>query len=319
MMPRDPIEEYRRTITATIPPFLLARRFTAAESWSKATTQEGTRYLGLFREQEPGLATILTHPKLLILGEPGAGKSTTGRAVVQHLHENGQPTDIAVVASLKSYTGNLPNLLLQNAPAIVLKTPELRRSYVLDGADEVPAPHRRTLRTDIQTLLTTDITARIICTARQAFYAQHPEAFPDGLAVFHLLDFDNNDIRACTIQRNVDAEAFLAAAREADCTEELRNPFVLDAMLTQYHNRGSFSPLRSENVRYVVDQLIQSRPTFGTIIQRRALRMLAVAVHVVSAAVGAEKVQQSDDGCSVRPQRGRPVRGAAVSCKSARR
>src|SRR4029077_6455297 len=58
--------------------------------------------------------------------------------------------------------------------------------------------------------------------------------------------------------------------------------FVLDAMLKQYHGRGSFSPLRSENVRYVVDQLIQSRPTFGTILQRRALKMLAVTCETVA-------------------------------------
>jgi hypothetical protein len=282
IVPRDPIQEYRRSLTASAPSFLLARRFTAAESWTKATTQDGTRYLGLFRENEPDLAAVLTHPKVLILGEPGAGKSTTGRAVVQHLDEHGKPADIPVVASLKSYTGNLRNLLLQSAPAIVLDMPELHRTYVLDGIDEVPAPQRQTLRTDIHALVTADVTAKIICTARQAFYAQHPEAFLDGLSVFHLLDFDDDDIRACATQRGVDADAFLAAVREADCAEEIRNPFVLDAMLKQYHGRGSFSPLRSENVRYVVDQLIQSRPTFGTILQRRALKMLAITCETVA-------------------------------------
>jgi predicted NACHT family NTPase len=233
IMFHDPIQEYRQKLTTMIPPFLLARRFTAAESWSKATTQEGTRYVGLFREHEPDFATILTHPRLLILGEPGAGKSTTGRALIKHIQEHGQPADIAVVASLKSYTGNLRNLLLENTPAIVLDAPALHRTYVLDGVDEVPVPHRHTLRADIQRLMSNDGTARIICTARQAFYAQHHEAFPDGVAVFHLLDFDDDDIRACTIQRNVNPDAFLTAAREADCAQELRNPFVLDAMLTQ--------------------------------------------------------------------------------------
>jgi len=281
-VPPDAIQEYRQALTASAPSFLLARRFTATESWTKATTQDGTRYVGLFREHEPDLAAILTHPKLLILGEPGAGKSTTGRAVVQHLQEHGQPTDIPVLASLKSYNGNLHALLLQSTPAKVLDTTGLQRTYVLDGVDEVPAQHRQSLRADIQTLLTTDATARIICTARQAFYAQHPEALPDGLSVFHLLDFDSSDIRACATHHGVDADAFLTAVHEADCGEEIRNPFVLDAMLKQYHGRGSFNPLRSENVRYVVDQLIQSRPTFGTILQRRALRMLAITCETVA-------------------------------------
>jgi hypothetical protein len=74
----------------------------------------------------------------------------------------------------------------------------------------------------------------------------------------------------------------LAAVRDVDCAEEIRNPFVLDAMLKQYHDRGSLNPLRSENIRYVVEQLIQSRPTFGTILQRRALKMLAVTCETLA-------------------------------------
>jgi hypothetical protein len=175
----DPIAEYRRALTAGTPPFLLPRRFIAAAGWAKATTQDEIRYLGLFREQEPDLATILAHPKLLILGEPGAGQSTTGRAVVQHLHNHGKPTDIPVVASLKSYTRNLRDLLLRSVPAIIIDATGLTRTYVLDGVDEVPAQYRQALRTDIHDLLTADVTARIICTARQAYYVQHPAAFPD--------------------------------------------------------------------------------------------------------------------------------------------
>jgi hypothetical protein len=161
-VPADRIQEYRRALAASAPAFLLARRFIASESWTKATTQDGTRYLGLFREHEPDLATILTHAKLLILGEPGAGKSTTGRAVVQHLHDHGQPADLPVIASLKSYTGNLRNLLLQNAPAAVLDAPELQRTYVLDGVDEIPVVHRQAFRNDIHDLLAADAMGRII-------------------------------------------------------------------------------------------------------------------------------------------------------------
>ena len=282
-MPADRIHEYRKALAASNPTFLLPRRFISAEGWTKATTQDGARYIGLFREHEPDLATILTHPKLLILGEPGAGKSTTGRAVVQLLDDRGQPIDIPVIASLKSYAGNLRNLLLQNTPAAVLDAAELHRTYVVDGVDEVPAPHRQTLRKDIHDLLTADATGRIVCTARQAFYAQHPEAFPDGVTVFHLLDFDDDDIRACAAQRGADPDAFLTAVSEVNCAEEIRNPFVLNAMLKQYYERGSLSPLRSENIRYVVDQLIQSRrPTFGTIVQRRALKMLAITCETVA-------------------------------------
>jgi hypothetical protein len=146
----------------------------------------------------------------------------------------------------------------------------------------VPARHRQTLRAHIQALITEDVNAKIVCTARQVFYVQHPEPFPDGMGVFHLLDFNSSDIRASATQRGVDADAFLTAVRDIDCAEEIRNPFVLNAMLTQHQDRGNFSPLRSENIRYVVDRLIQSRPTFGTILQRRALKMLAVTCETIA-------------------------------------
>jgi hypothetical protein len=89
-------------------------------------------------------------------------------------------------------------------------------------------------------------------------------------------------IAASCRPRGADPDAFLSAVRDAECAEEIRNPFVLDAMLKQYHDRGSLNPLRSENVRYVVEQLIQSRPTFGTILQRRALKMLAITCETVA-------------------------------------
>ncbi len=281
-MPRDPIQEYRQSLAAHTTAFILARRFTAGEQWDKATTHEGTRYLGLFRENEPDLPAILSHARLLILGEPGAGKSTTGSAVIRHLNDHGHQNEVPIIASLKSYAGDLRAVILQRVPANILDDAALRRTYVLDGIDEVPAQYRTSLAADIQTLLVADSEGRLICTARQAFYAQHPDAFPPGMNVFHLLDFDDSDIRACARQREVDVDGFLGAVREAECTSEIRNPLVLDAMLKQFHDRGSLSPLRSENVRYVVEQLIQSRPAFGTILQRRALRMLAVTCETIA-------------------------------------
>src|ERR1035437_3837739 len=71
--------------------------------------------------------------------------------------------------------------------------------------------------------------------------------------------------------------SFLLPVRSVDCDEEIGNPFVLMAMLQRYRERGSMSPLRSDNVGYVVERLIQSRPLFNATRQRRALRMLAIA------------------------------------------
>src|ERR1035437_8723554 len=270
----DTIQEYRRNL-ASAPSFLRARRFVAAESWTKATTQDGIRYLGLFWGNEPDLPAILTHPRALNFRKPGAGKSTTGRAIVQHLLDK-EPTAIPVIASLKSYHGNLRNLLIQTAPAAVLDAPMITRTYILDGIDEIPLDHRAALPRELNNLFTADATARLILTSRQAFAAQHPDAFPAGLTTYHLLDFDDEDIKACTTHHDINNDEFRQAVRDAECEEEIRNPFVLTVMLERYKTNGSLSRLRSDNVGYVVHRLIQSRPLFNATRQERALRMIAV-------------------------------------------
>lgn len=175
-------------------PFLRARRFISDESWTKATTQDGTRYLGVFREYEPDLAAILTHQHVLVLGEPGAGKSMTAQAVLWRALDNGH--EIPVPAALKSYRGNLRDLVDKNAPAIVLDDKTLTRTYILDGVDEIPREHRATFQQDIRDLIANDKYARLVLTSRQAFAAQHPDALPSELTTFHLLDFDDDDITA---------------------------------------------------------------------------------------------------------------------------
>ncbi|MBL8231107.1 MAG: hypothetical protein JNL98_21625 [Bryobacterales bacterium] len=272
----EPIREYRGTLTANTPIFLLPRRFVCPESWTKETTEDGSRYLGLFRELEPDLEAILTHPRILILGEAGAGKTLTTRAIVQHVVDRGHPNEIPIPVSLKSYSGNLRELITTTAPIAVLDNPKLTRIYILDGIDEVPTNYRTAIPPDINRLLTNDGNARIILTSRQAFAAQHPEAFPPGITTFHLLDFDDQDIGACATHRGITPDEFLTAVRDVDCEEEIRNPFVLNAMLERYRDHGKLSKLRSDNVGYVVDRLIQSRPLFNTTRQKRALRMLAI-------------------------------------------
>jgi HEAT repeat protein len=269
----EEIQEYRRSLAVHSPAFILPRRFVAEESWTKAASAGGARYLGVLREYEPDLPGILVHKQLIILGEPGAGKSTTTRAIVQQVLNS--ETALPVFASLKSYDGNLRALLLRNTPASVLDATPLAKTYVFDGIDEVPSTHRDALRQELNTLLTTGGATRMVLTSRQAFHANHPRAFPDGFTAFHLLDFDDHDVRSCARHHEVNADAFIAAVRQADCQEEVHNPLVLNAMLKRYKADGSLSPLRSDNVGYVVDELIRSRTHINALRQRRALKMLA--------------------------------------------
>jgi hypothetical protein len=239
----ETIDEYRARFLAMPRPFLLHRRFISDESWTKTTTQDGTRYLGMFREYEPDLTAVLKHPHVLVLGELGAGKSVTAQAARWQILDSGQRLPIS--AALKSYQGNLRDLLQKSAPAIVLDDNTIVRTYILDGVDEIPRDHFTTFQNELRNLLANDTTARIILTSRQAYAAQHRDALPGGLITFHLLDFADNDVKAYVNQQGIDPDAFLVAVRAAECEEEITNPFVLSTMLQRYKEHGDLSPRRS--------------------------------------------------------------------------
>ena len=74
----------------------------------------------------------------------------------------------------------------------------------------------------------------------------------------------------------------MQAIHAVSAGEEVRNPFVLSIMMQRFRESGSLSELRSENMSYVIDGLIESRPHVDAHRQRRALRMLAVAMETYS-------------------------------------
>src|SRR5260370_22077280 len=78
-------------------------------------------------------------------------------------------------------------------------------------------------------------------------------------------------------KRQTNVAEFLEAVRLADAEEEIRNPFVLSVMVERFIQVGQLSKLRSDNLSYIIDRLIQSRPLVNQHRQRRALCMLAVA------------------------------------------
>ena len=82
------------------PAFFLPRRYVADEQWTRATTS-GVRDLGFLREYGTDLQSVLAHPKVVILGEPGAGKSTTVRAIIQDALASDDSTHLPVFASRK--------------------------------------------------------------------------------------------------------------------------------------------------------------------------------------------------------------------------
>ena len=105
------------------------------------------------------------------------------------VHESLEAGRIPILVELKEYRGDLTALLRMVAPEGLLRGDETRRTYILDGIDEVPAELLAGFARDLDTLAQTDPQSTMLATGRQAFYVAHRALFPTLAAVFHILRF----------------------------------------------------------------------------------------------------------------------------------
>src|ERR1019366_8441202 len=142
---------------------------------------------------------------------------------------------------------------------------------------EVPSELLAGFARDLDTLAQTDPQSTMLATGRQAFYVAHRTLFPTLAAVFHIVDFADEDIRRYAKLSGIPVDDFLQAANRLDIEEQLANPFALWVLVERFRATGQLSDRRSEMVSATIDRLIQSRPRINGHWQRRALCMLAVA------------------------------------------
>src|SRR5213594_2231392 len=90
------------------------RRFTAADASGGFPADFDYRFHGMLRDREPQLDELLTHPRVMVLAEPGGGKSVAACAAVLAL--SSKQERIHVLAELKGYRSDLGLLLKQSAP-----------------------------------------------------------------------------------------------------------------------------------------------------------------------------------------------------------
>jgi len=286
-MTREELQIYVQKLSSELTLYrYVERRFTAVNETGGIPLDMDLHFRGMMRDREPKLADILKHPRAVILAEPGGGKSVVARAAVRQFLTSEERVPIFV--ELKEYRGDLRALISKAAPPALLDTAGdiegnlISRAYVLDGIDEIPRGFLSALGTDLEQLFVQDGNAATILTVRQAFYAAHQNSLPSVSALFHILDFSDKDIVEYIEKSNVEVEGFLTAVRLADASEEIRNPFILSVMIEKYRDEGTLSERRSENLSYMIDRLIESRKRVNRHQQRRALRMLGVALETYS-------------------------------------
>lgn len=261
--------------------FFLARSFRTAEDWNRWSSFE-FRARANIRDRELQIENVLSHRRAVVLGEAGSGKSAFARRAIALAADK---EFIPVFLPLKSYTGSLEALKSQHAPEEVLTARDVdgspaQRLYILDGLDEVPASHFDDFLRELSELTRNEPDARILLTSRQAFFVARQERLGLPFEAFYILDFSDEDVDAVLDHGGIDRAAFREAANRSHLSQELGNPLALEALLGLFRDRGSLGTTRSEALQHVVDSALASRPTSDPRRQKRALRMLGVAMEV---------------------------------------
>jgi energy-coupling factor transporter ATP-binding protein EcfA2 len=277
-------QQYLLTLAAQVgeDPLYIERKFISDDKWLKYSGTESFRYSGVLREQELNLKKLLVHRHLVIVGEPGSGKSTIARAVARLLGSQESVVAVPIIVNLRSYRGDLKNLYRTQIPSSLLESQGLKRHYILDGLDEVPREALQGAFRDVKGLLTADPGCNLIITSRQAFYAEHAAELGPDFAAFHLLDFDGEDLRSYAGSRGLDPQEFLDKVFEAGIGDEVRNPLNAYTTTMRLLDGQKLSPLRSDNILFVVEGLLASRPVPSPRRQKRAVQLIAVGMEVYS-------------------------------------
>jgi hypothetical protein len=256
----------------------IERKLIVDRKWREQIRYDTYRYGGILREYEPNLQKILGHQRAVVVGEPGSGKSTVAAVAVRRIAAERARTCVPIFGNLRSYRGNFAAVLEQHADSEILEMPGIGRKYVLDAVDEIPRMFLEDAARDLRRLLQRDPQAGLLMTSRQAFYAQHGNDIEVAAPVFHLLDFDEEDLREYSFRRGLAPQLFLQAVEEAEIRIEVGNPFIAKVITERLLQGDTLSNLRSENIAFMIERFLASRHTMTPLRSRRAIQLLAVGM-----------------------------------------
>ena len=105
-MSKEELKRYLDHLSSALPlDRYVERRFTAASETGGVPVDMDLHFRGMLRDREPKLGDVLEHTRVLILAEPGGGKSVIARAAVHHFTR--EQERVPVFAELKAYRGDL--------------------------------------------------------------------------------------------------------------------------------------------------------------------------------------------------------------------
>ena len=287
------------------------RRLNVAELLSRAGLENFERFSlsDVHEERVPGLDAVSQHSKLMILGKPGAGKTTfLKHLAIQCVEGTFKPELVPLFITLKDFseapgqpslldylirlfasygvepdtkvkTGILTALLGGNATAVELFLNQGRVFVLLDGLDEVREADNRRVLQQIQDFTNQFRKNLFIITCRIAAKEYTFEQFTE----VEIADFDDQQIGTFTAkwfqakQDPVKAKTFMEKLKQEKGIRELAtSPLLLTLLCSVFEESATFPSNRSELYKEGLDVLLKKWDTKRNIERDQAYKKLSL-------------------------------------------
>jgi predicted NACHT family NTPase len=260
------------------------RRLEIAELLETCSGEEFDRF-GLSRvtdQQVPGLEAVSQHSKLMVLGKPGAGKTTFLKYLAMQCIEGlFQAERVPIFITLKDFAETPDKLILLNYIDRAVATPILeagRALVLLDGLDEVREEDTGRVLQQIREFSEQFHTNQFVITCRIAAKEYTFERFTE----VEVADFDEEQIASFAqnwfrLSDPTKAERFIQKLAENQPVQELASsPLLLTLLCLMFGETADFPANRSELYKEGLDVLLKKWDAKRNIERDRIYKNLSV-------------------------------------------
>lgn len=237
-----------------------------------ATQLDPDNFFTLFSEQNktPLEEIILKDNKIVVLGEPGSGKSTELDHLFYHFKDQSESPLVPFFKKLDGFKDQEIEKFIQPEWE---KIPRNLTLLILDGLDEVKPEYFKNAVQRINEFSVKYPEVSTVVSSRTNFYelpTKNSGGTLQGFKVFNINPFDKNDIFKFLKQKGIDAKAFWNDTNRFQYQDLVGKPFFLDVLTKVYKNKDSLK----DGTKTIFEEAVRQRIIEGKTIKGKALEIL---------------------------------------------